>query len=118
MYVYKMSMYIVHVYIHVHVHVYTLCLNALTVHVQCRYDSDTPLAEGDVGMAGVAVDSVEDMKVHVHVHVHVYTVLYVHMNNHTYSTLVVTLLIIGLTGRTNRMDLHNSNHTYNIVCTL
>ena len=53
-------------YIHVHVHVYTLCLNALTVHVQCRYDSDTPLAEGDVGMAGVAVDSVEDMKVHVY----------------------------------------------------
>ena len=28
-----------------------------------RYDSDNPLAEGDVGMAGVAVDSVEDMKV-------------------------------------------------------
>ena len=27
------------------------------------YDSDNPLAEGDVGMAGVAVDSVEDMKV-------------------------------------------------------
>ena len=29
----------------------------------CRYDSDRLLAEGDVGMAGVAVDSVEDMKV-------------------------------------------------------
>ena len=28
-----------------------------------RYDSDNPLAVGDVGMAGVAVDSVEDMKV-------------------------------------------------------
>ena len=27
------------------------------------YDSDKPLAVGDVGMAGVAVDSVEDMKV-------------------------------------------------------
>ncbi len=27
------------------------------------YDSDNPLAVGDVGMAGVAVDSVEDMKV-------------------------------------------------------
>ena len=27
------------------------------------YDSDNPIAEGDVGMAGVAVDSVEDMKV-------------------------------------------------------
>eukprot|EP00731_Ephydatia_muelleri_P007768 Em0004g106a len=26
------------------------------------YDSDNPLAEGDVGLAGVAVDSVEDMK--------------------------------------------------------
>ena len=29
----------------------------------CRYDSSNPVAEGDVGMAGVAVDSVEDMKV-------------------------------------------------------
>ena len=28
-----------------------------------RYNSDNPLVEGDVGMAGVAVDSVEDMKV-------------------------------------------------------
>jgi methylmalonyl-CoA mutase len=27
------------------------------------YDSDNPLAEGDVGMAGVAIDTVEDMKV-------------------------------------------------------
>ena len=30
------------------------------------YDSDDPLAVGDVGMAGVAVDSVEDMKVSLH----------------------------------------------------
>jgi hypothetical protein len=29
----------------------------------CRYDSDHPRVSGDVGMAGVAVDSVEDMKV-------------------------------------------------------
>ena len=29
------------------------------------YDSDDPLAVGDVGMAGVAVDSVEDMKVRI-----------------------------------------------------
>lgn len=28
-----------------------------------RYDSDNPRVHGDVGMAGVAVDSVEDMKV-------------------------------------------------------
>ena len=28
-----------------------------------RYDSDHPRAVGDVGMAGVAIDSVEDMKV-------------------------------------------------------
>jgi len=28
-----------------------------------RYDSDNPRVLGDVGMAGVAVDSVEDMKV-------------------------------------------------------
>jgi methylmalonyl-CoA mutase N-terminal domain/subunit len=27
------------------------------------YDSDNPRVEGDVGMAGVAIDSVEDMKV-------------------------------------------------------
>ena len=27
------------------------------------YDSDNPLVIGDVGMAGVAVDSVEDIKV-------------------------------------------------------
>ncbi len=31
------------------------------------YDSDNPLAVGDVGMAGVAVDSVEDMKVCTHI---------------------------------------------------
>eukprot|EP00951_Prasinocladus_malaysianus_P030792 scaffold292011_cov37-Prasinocladus_malaysianus.AAC.1 len=29
----------------------------------CSYDSDHPRVEGDVGMAGVAIDSVEDMKV-------------------------------------------------------
>ena len=28
----------------------------------CRYDSDNPRVHGDVGMAGVAIDSVEDMK--------------------------------------------------------
>ena len=28
----------------------------------CRYDSDHPRVKGDVGMAGVAVDSVEDVK--------------------------------------------------------
>lgn len=28
-----------------------------------RYDSDNPRVVGDVGMAGVAIDSVEDMKV-------------------------------------------------------
>lgn len=36
----------------------------------CRYDSSNTLAEGDVGMAGVAVDSVEDMKVHVCMYSH------------------------------------------------
>lgn len=35
----------------------TLCLPCA-----CRYDSDHPRVKGDVGMAGVAVDSVEDMK--------------------------------------------------------
>jgi len=30
-----------------------------------RYDSDNPRVHGDVGMAGVAVDSVEDMKVSI-----------------------------------------------------
>ena len=29
----------------------------------CRYDSDNPRVVGDVGMAGVAIDTVEDMKV-------------------------------------------------------
>ena len=28
-----------------------------------RYDSDHPRVAGDVGMAGVAIDSVEDMKI-------------------------------------------------------
>ena len=32
--------------------------------IYCRYDSDNPRVHGDVGMAGVAVDSVEDMKVY------------------------------------------------------
>ena len=31
-------------------------------HFDFRYDSDNPRVYGDVGMAGVAVDSVEDMK--------------------------------------------------------
>lgn len=31
--------------------------------IKFRYDSDNPRVQGDVGMAGVAVDSVEDMKV-------------------------------------------------------
>lgn len=31
--------------------------------LSCRYDSDNPRVEGDVGMAGVAIDAVEDMKV-------------------------------------------------------
>ena len=50
------------------------------------YDSNNPLAEGDVGMAGVAVDSVEDMKVyehslvlHVHVHVQYSATVHVHV---------------------------------------
>ena len=33
----------------------------LTSH-HSRYDSDNPRVYGDVGMAGVAIDSVEDMK--------------------------------------------------------
>ena len=34
-------------------------------HCKClfSYDSDNPRVEGDVGMAGVAIDTVEDMKV-------------------------------------------------------
>ena len=31
--------------------------------IRASYDSDNPLVVGDVGMAGVAVDSVEGMKV-------------------------------------------------------
>ena len=35
------------------------------IHTTChyRYDSNNPLMVGDVGLAGVAIDSVEDMKV-------------------------------------------------------
>ena len=33
------------------------------VNLHTRYDSDNPRVRGDVGMAGVAIDSVEDMKV-------------------------------------------------------
>ena len=29
----------------------------------CSYDSNNPMMVGDVGLAGVAIDSVEDMKV-------------------------------------------------------
>lgn len=39
-----------------------VCL-VLLLFLSCRYNSDNPLVEGDVGMAGVAIDSVEDMKV-------------------------------------------------------
>ena len=34
------------------------------IFLSVRYDSDNPRVMGDVGMAGVAIDSVEDMKVH------------------------------------------------------
>ena len=34
---------------------------SLLIEVKLRYDSDNPRVYGDVGMAGVAVDSVEDM---------------------------------------------------------
>ena len=36
---------------------------AVRARVRRGYDSDHPRVSGDVGMAGVAVDSVEDMKV-------------------------------------------------------
>ena len=43
---------------------YSACnLKFLFENVSVRYDSDNPRVHGDVGMAGVAVDSVEDMKV-------------------------------------------------------
>ena len=41
-----------------------MLVHPLTPPPPSSYDSDNPLAEGDVGMAGVAVDSVEDMKVY------------------------------------------------------
>ncbi|KAJ3064201.1 hypothetical protein HK102_008260, partial [Quaeritorhiza haematococci] len=37
-------------------------LTGVCVLENCRYDSDHPRVAGDVGMAGVAIDSVEDMK--------------------------------------------------------
>lgn len=39
---------------------YCNCIQLLPVIY--RYDSDNPRVKGDVGMAGVAIDSVEDMK--------------------------------------------------------
>lgn len=36
---------------------------AFDLATHCGYDSDHPRVEGDVGMAGVAIDSVEDMKI-------------------------------------------------------
>ena len=41
----------------------TMLLMFFFFFVYHRYDSDNPRVHGDVGMAGVAVDSVEDMKV-------------------------------------------------------
>ena len=35
---------------------------AFDLPTQIGYDSDHPLAEGEVGKVGVAIDSVEDMK--------------------------------------------------------
>ena len=34
------------------------------LNIDFSYDSDNPRVPGDVGMAGVAVDTVEDMKVY------------------------------------------------------
>ena len=36
---------------------------AFDLATHCGYDSDNPRVRGDVGMAGVAIDSVEDMKI-------------------------------------------------------
>ena len=36
---------------------------AFDLATHCGYDSDNPRVEGDVGMAGVAIDTVEDMRV-------------------------------------------------------
>ena len=44
-------------------HLPSLLPSLFPLFLPSRYDSDNPLAVGDVGMAGVAVDSVEDMKV-------------------------------------------------------
>ena len=38
-------------------------IDRLVHYALLRYDSDNPRVTGDVGMAGVAIDSVEDMKV-------------------------------------------------------
>ena len=37
----------------------------LHLDIYLSYDSDNPRVHGDVGMAGVAVDLVEDMKVYI-----------------------------------------------------
>ena len=71
-----------------------VCIPTLVYVSPCwyRYDSDNPLAEGDVGMAGVAIDTVEDMKVIASRHVnstiwsHVY-----HMTCHRFCFLTSLL---------------------------
>jgi len=40
-----------------------LLIYVFTYNVWFRYDSDNPRVHGDVGMAGVAIDSIDDMKV-------------------------------------------------------
>lgn len=48
----------------------------------CSYDSNNPLMVGDVGLAGVAIDSVEDMKVNA------VTWKYLHINLYSYIDFV------------------------------
>ena len=39
-----------------------ICNKEVAPTIYIRYDSDNPRVEGDVGMAGVAIDTIEDMK--------------------------------------------------------
>ena len=65
-----LSLSLSHTHTHTHTHLlvagfslYSLLIAYLLVCLPCSYDSDNPRVYADVGMTGVAIDSVEDMKV-------------------------------------------------------
>ena len=62
-----------------------------------RYDSDHPRVPGDVGMAGVAIDSIEDMKVCTGGHANI---IHIHIHIQCVARLIFTL----------KYDIHHTVH--------